>query len=112
MRDSKERKMTMQELLDQLNDAMAKLDDADITDEARDDLQLLINATERNIIRHSVDPLRDIGQMTVVDLSQLRTLTAQLGQEIQNEQKRTALVGKIITIAKGGLRGAGLPLPF
>ena len=104
--------MKIQELLDQLKDAMAKLDDADITDEARDDLQLLINATERNIIRHSVDPLRDIGQMTVVDLSQLKTLTVQLGQEIKNEQKRTALVGKIITIAKGGLRGAGLPLPF
>jgi len=104
--------MKIQELLDQLKDAMSKLDDANITDEARDDLQLLINATERNIIRHSVDPLKDISQMTVVDVSQLRTLTAQLGQEIQNEQKRTALLGKIITIAKGGLRGAGLPLPF
>jgi len=40
MRDSKETKMKIQELLDQLNDALAKLDDADITDE----LEMICNS--------------------------------------------------------------------
>jgi len=78
--------MKIQELLDQLNDALAKLDDADITDEARDDLQLLINATERNIIRHSVDPLKRHRQMTVSIFRSSELLTAQLGQEIQTSK--------------------------
>ncbi|HWS88237.1 MAG TPA: hypothetical protein VN282_14800 [Pyrinomonadaceae bacterium] len=104
--------MTIQEMLEQLKQAKSKLEQADISDEARFDLEDLIIQTKRAIIRHSVDPLRDISQMTVIDVSQLRALTQQLGQDIQNEQRRTALIGKIIGIAKGGLRAAGLPLPI
>jgi len=104
--------MTIPELLDQLKQTSAKLDAANITDETKDDLEDLISSTKRAIIKHSVDPLKDISQMTAVDVSQLGPLSAQLDQDIQNEQRRIALVSKIITIAKGGLRAAGLPLPF
>lgn len=103
--------MNINEMLDLLNQTVAQLDRADINDDARFDLEGLIINTKREIIRHSVDPLRDIGQMTVVDVSQLRALTPQLAQVIKDEQKRTALVTRILNIAKAGLRGAGVPLP-
>jgi hypothetical protein len=104
--------MTIQELLEQLKQAQVKLDQAGIEDDARFDLDDLIIQTKRAIIKHAVDPLRDISNMTVIDVSQLRALTAQLAGDIQDEQKRTALIGKIISIAKGGLRAVGLPIPF
>ena len=103
--------MNINELLAQLNQTVAQLDEANINDDTRFDLEGLIIDTKRAIIRHSVDPLRDISQMTVVDVSQLRTLTPQLQQVIADEQKRTALVTRIISIAKAGLKGAGLPIP-
>lgn len=103
--------MTIQELLDQLTEAQAQLDQGNVSGAAKRDLQRVIIATERAIIGQAVAPLKDIGNLTVTDVSQLRELTKQLGQDIENEQKRTALVGKIVGIAKTGLRGV-LPLPI
>lgn len=104
--------MTINELLEQLRQASAKLAEANVNDDSRDELEELISTTKREIIKRSVDPLKDISNMPAIDVTQLKTLTNELKTEIQNEQKRTALVGKIIGIAKGGLRAAGLPLPF
>ena len=104
--------MTISELLEQLRQTSVKLEAANISDGTRDDLEDLISETKRAIIKHSVDPLKDISQMPAIDVSQLKTLSAQLDQDTQNEQKRMALVGKIINITKGGLRAGGLPLPF
>ena len=103
--------MDINELLGLLHQTVMQLDQANINDDARFDLEGVIIDTKRAIIRHSVDPLRDISQMTVIDVSQLRTLTPQLAQVIQDERKRAALITRIINIAKAGLRGAGVPLP-
>jgi hypothetical protein len=104
--------MTISELLDQLRKTSEKLKAANISDGTRDDLEDLISETKREIVNRSVDPLKEINEMPAIDVSQLKTLSDQLEQDIQNEQKRMALVGKIIGIAKGGLRAGGLPLPF
>jgi hypothetical protein len=104
--------MTINEMLDLLKDTVAKLDDANIDDEAKFELEDLVIETKRAIIKSAINPLKDISQMTVVDVSQLPALTKQLGEVIEQEKKRTALIGKIVGIAKGGLKGAGVPLPF
>ena len=102
--------MSINEMLDLLKEANRKLEQANITDDAKFELEGLIIQTKREIIRHSVDPLRDISNMTVVDVSKLRALIPELVQSIQDEQKRVSLLTKIISIAKGGLRAAGIPI--
>lgn len=42
--------------------------------------------TMRAFVRHSANPLRDIGNMTLLDVSQLSLLTAQRGREIRDER--------------------------
>jgi hypothetical protein len=98
-------------LLDQLDQGVHQLNKAGVNDDARFDLESLIIEIKRSIIRHSVDPLRDISQMSVVDVSQIRELIPQLQRVIEDERNRTDLIMRIISVARGGLRGAGLPLP-
>jgi hypothetical protein len=103
-------KMSIYELLDQLNLGVSQLDKAGINDDARFDLESLIIEIKQSIIRYSVNPLRDISQMSVVDVSQLRDLVPQVQHVIKDEHSRTELVVRIISVARHGLRGAGLPL--
>ena len=104
--------MTINELLELLKQAKSKIEQANIDedDASRLELEGLIIQLKRQIIIGSTDPLRDISQMTVVDVSQLRDLLPQLIQVIQDEQRRVALITKIVNIAKNGLRGAGVPI--
>ena len=105
--------MTINELLSMLRDANSELEQAgvDDTDEAKLDLETLIIQLKRQIVMRSFDPLRDISQMTVVDVSQLRTLIPQLAEVIRQEERRTALIKRITHIARSALRGAGVPIP-
>lgn len=103
--------MTVQELYELLEDVLKKLDDANIDDESKIDLEILVLQLKRQIIVASFDPLKDLEKVTVANVSKLRQLTAEVGREIENEQKRVQLVQQIITIAKMALKAGGVPIP-
>ena len=103
--------MTIQEITDTLNKTFQQLDDADIDDAAKRDLHILILQLERELEVAAFDPLKDIDSVTVADTSQLKTLAAEVQQEINNEKARVQLVQKLIATSKIALRAAGVPIP-
>ena len=103
--------MNIQEIYDQLNNCLEKLKDKDIDDEAKLDLELLVIQLKRQIRMAVFDPLKNLDNVTVADLSQLSSLISQVQEEIDNEKNRAALVQKVIVLAKIGLKAAGLPIP-
>ena len=103
--------MNIQEIYDQLNNCLEKLKDKDIDDEAKLDLELLVIQLKRQIRMAVFDPLKNLDNVTVADLSQLSDLISQVQEEIANEKNRAALVQKVIVLAKIGLKAAGLPIP-
>jgi len=102
--------MTIQELEQQLQDTLDKLDDAGIDDASRRKLKILILQLQNEILTESFNTLKDMDDVSVVDTSQINGLVAQVETEIANEKARTALVEKIIGLAKTGLRAAGVAL--
>ena len=103
--------MTIDEIFNQLKEAQNQLKQAGINDLSKLRLERLILDLETELVMRSFDPLRDISNMTVVDVSQLRALIPQVKQVINDEQKRIELVNRIVHIAKTALKGAGLPIP-
>lgn len=102
--------MTIQEISDALNSTFQRLDDANINDASKRDLHILILQLQRELEVAAFDPLKDIDSVTVADTSQLKTLTAQVQQEIDNEKARVQLVQKLIATSKIALRAAGVPI--
>lgn len=103
--------MTIDEIFNLLKETQDQLQQAGINDIAKLKLERLIIDLETQLLMRSFDPLRDITNMTVVDVSQLRNLIPQVKQVINDEQKRIELVNRIVGIAKSALKGAGLPIP-
>lgn len=103
--------MTIKELMGLLEDTKSKLEQKGINDEAKLDLEILIIQTKRQIILGAWNTLKDLDEVTVVDTSKLKTLTGQLSQDIDKEEKRISLINNIIHIAKSALKGAGMPIP-
>jgi hypothetical protein len=103
--------MTIDEIHKLLKDTREQLNQAGINDLSKLKLERLILDLETELIMRSFDPLRDISNMTVVDVSQLEALVPQVRQVIKNEQQRIELVTRITRIAKTALKGAGLPIP-
>jgi hypothetical protein len=103
--------MTINDILDQLKQTNEQLNEAGIDDKAKHKLEGLIIDLETELVMQSFNPLRDISGMTVVDVSKLPDLQAELKQVIQDEQRRTQLVTRITGLAKSALTAAGVPLP-
>jgi len=103
--------MTIQQIIDTLNDTFKKLDDAGIDDSTKRDLHILVLQLERELEVAAFDPLKDVDSITVVDTSQLTTLSQQVQQEIDNEKARVQLVQKLMSTAKIALRAAGVAIP-
>jgi hypothetical protein len=76
------------------------------------DLHILKLQIERQIEFSSFDALSDLDKVVLPDFTQLRALTDDLKKAIEDEKKRTALVGQIIgTVRKvAGIAGLNLPL--
>lgn len=102
--------MNLQELFDALKKAQQKLEDADIDDLSKIDLEILIEKIRKKIIMGGFEPLTEISAVKVPDISKLPGLIDQVDVEIQNEEKRKALIGNIMSIAKKGLNIIGLPI--
>ncbi|MFQ5772894.1 MAG: hypothetical protein ACE5GS_00100 [Kiloniellaceae bacterium] len=102
--------MNAKELKELLEDVQKKLEDNDVDEIKQLELGILARQLQMQMLVGAFDPLKDLDAVTVVDLSQLRMLTQQVEQEIQNERKRGELVDKILLIAKSGLKAAGVPI--
>ena len=102
--------MNVQEMSDLLEQVEKKLSEANVEEVKRLELSILARQLKMQLLVGGFDPLKDLDAVTVVDLSQLRDLTAKVDQEIDNELARRDLVDKIILISKSGLKAAGLPV--
>jgi len=102
--------MNIQEMYLKLNEALVKLNQNDIDDHAKLDLEILSLQLKKQIVVGGFDPLKDIGKVTVADVSKLPSLIDKLDTDIEDEKKRTALVTQIVSIAKIALKAAGLPI--
>lgn len=103
--------MNINEILRTLQDAENKLDSANVDDGSKTDLDILILQLKRAMQVAIVDPLKELDKVSVADTTQLRKLTNQVQQVIDDEQARAALVGRIVGTAKVALKAAGLPIP-
>jgi hypothetical protein len=104
--------MTIQELHDLLQNTVQRLDAKNIDDESKRELKILALQVKREIVARSFDPLQELDQVAIPDVSRLAELSAQVEREIQNEQNRQQLVRDIIAIAKKALQLSGVPIPF
>jgi hypothetical protein len=104
--------MTIQELLDLLQNTLRRLNERNIDDESKIELEILALQIKREIVVKSFDPLQELDQVVFPDVSRLAELSAQVEREIHHEQNRQQLVRDIIAIAKMALQLSGVPLPF
>lgn len=93
-----------------LQAAQVKLDTANIDDNSKTDLDILILQLKKALQTAIFDPLKDLDSITVTDTSQLTNLTGQLDGVIADERKRGTLVEQIVGVAKTALKAAGLSL--
>jgi len=103
--------MTMNEILEALQETQGKLEAARVDDDSKLELDILILQLRRALAVAVFDPLKDLDEVTVADTSQLTQLVREVQTAIQNEQKRVTLVKKITTTAKVALKAAGIPIP-
>ncbi len=103
--------MTINEILQTLEETKTKLESGGVDDSSKMDLDILILQLKRSLQVAIFDPLKDLDQITVADTTQLRNLTSQVQQVIDNEQARATLVTRIVGTAKVVLKAAGLPIP-
>ncbi len=102
--------MKIQEIYSQLEKCLAQLESHNIDDIAKIDLEILISQLKKQIIIGAFDPLKDLNNVTVADVSNLPNLIKQVDLVIQKEKERGELVNKIVAISKMVLKAAGLPL--
>jgi hypothetical protein len=103
--------MTLQEILDTLQNTMQQLEDAGVNDTNKRDLRRVITRLKIALEGAVFDPLRELDSVQVPDTSQLKALAVQVQQEIDNEKARVALVQKLVAVSKKVIRAAGVPLP-
>ena len=103
--------MNINEILQTLEDTENKLDSADVDDSSKIDLDILVLQLKRAMQSAIFDPLKDLDKVSVANTTELRSLTNQVQQVINDEQARVALVGRIVGTAKVALKAAGLPIP-
>ncbi len=104
--------MTIQEVYDALVTTREKLESEEVEEDERIDLEILILQLKKQLLIAAFDPLKDLNGITVADVAKLPNLVDRLDAVITKEKKRVELVRKIVTVAKIGLRAAGLPIPI
>lgn len=102
--------MTLEELKQQLKLLREMLEAVDVDEIERIDLEILEKQVQKEIVVGGFDPLTKLEGLGDVDVSEIEQLIPQVDAVIEDEQKRTELVTKVIGMAKTALRGAGLPM--
>jgi hypothetical protein len=103
--------MTIEELYKLLDETVSKLDDANIDDRSKTELEILTLQLQIQLEGAVFDVLKDLDTVTVADVSKLPALCKEVEQEIRNEQQRVQLVQRLTATAKMVLKAAGLPIP-
>jgi hypothetical protein len=88
-----------------------KLQSADIRDDAVLDLEILKLQLEKQLLLGGFNVLKELGDVTVADVSALPGLVQQVDGVIADEKTRVKLVQTIVSTAKIALKAAGLPIP-
>ena len=102
--------MNIQEVYNQLQKCLDKLESNRIDDITKTDLEILVSQLKKQLLIGAFDPLKELDQVTVADVSKLPDLINQVSGVIKDEKNRVNLVNKIMAIAKMGLNAAGLQL--
>ena len=102
--------MTLQKLFDDLKKAQQKLDDSNIDDLSKIELELLIEKIRKKIIVGGFNSLTEISNLDSPDISKLPGLINEVDGAIEDEKKRKEILEKVISIAKTGLNSIGIPL--
>lgn len=103
--------MTIKKIYEKISECLNKLDNADIDDDAKLDLEILVIQLKKQLLLKAFDPLREINGVTIADVSKLEGLIKQIDQVIDDEKKRGETVKQVTAIAKIALKAAGLPIP-
>jgi hypothetical protein len=103
--------MNIQEIYQNLCEALTKMEDGGIDDAAKLDLEILVIQLKKQLLLGIFDPLKEVSGVTVADVSKLNDLVGRVDEVIQDESARDKLVKKIVGTAKIGLKAAGLPIP-
>lgn len=102
--------MTAKDIQEKLKELHGKLEAADVEQDKRLDMQVLMNQLKMQMILATFDALKDLDEIAAVDLSEINRLIEKVDGEMKNEQARGELVGKVMVLAKTGLRAAGVPV--
>ncbi len=102
--------MNVQEIMQKLQDTQAKLEAAEVDDNSKLDLDILVLQLKKALQSAIFDPLKDLDGVTVADTSKLSSLVDQVDDVINAEKKRVALVEQITGVARTALKAAGLSI--
>ena len=91
--------MNITEIYQKLREALIKLENGNIDDDTKLDLEILVIQLKKQLLLGGFDPLREISGVTIADISTLDELIGQVDKVIQEESKRTNLVKKIVATA-------------
>lgn len=102
---------TLNALLEQLSTVNSAIKSAGVETAETIDLEILAEHIRVKVEMSAFDPLAALADVAVPDFTKLRGFATELRTEIENEKKRGALLGRILTSAKSVLSLSGLPLP-
>lgn len=102
--------MKIQEIYDQLQECLDKLESKNVDGMAKIDLEIFVHQIKKQMLAGEFDPLKELDQVTVPNVSKLPELINQVSGVIANEEERVNLINKIISLTKMGLHATGLNL--
>jgi hypothetical protein len=102
--------MNIQELYDQLEKCLNKFESKNVNGIAKIDLEIFVSQIKKKMLEGEFDPLKELDQVTVPNVSKLPEWINQVSDVIVNEKERVDLVNKLISLTKMGLNATGLNL--
>ena len=102
--------MTFEALLAELHGVRKLIEGVDPHSIQADDLAIMELKIQRKLAVSGFEPLSAIPQVAVPDFSHLQALSVELRGATEDEQKRVALVGRIMGVAKTVVTAAGVPI--
>lgn len=102
---------SFEDLLAELKTAREMVEGVDPNSVQADDLAILELQIQRKLAVAGFEPLSGIPSVGLPDFTQLREASVALKKAIADEERRTAIVGRILGAAKNIARVSGIPIP-
>jgi hypothetical protein len=103
--------MTLQELFDTLDSTLQKLEEANIDEPSKWDLEILVLHLKREMYRAVFNPLKELDKVGVVDTSELTRLAGEVQGFVRQEERRSEVVTKLVATARLAIQAAGVDIP-